>query len=110
DVAVKTGLFVNEVIMYIAVAAVGMFATPSYELSLANRVTRLFLLMLAALFKVPGFMIGSTLVLLTLIVQRSYNSPYMWPFIPFNAKALGTMIIRQPFGHMRKRPSLNKPD
>jgi stage V sporulation protein AF len=109
DVAVKTGLFVNEVIMYIAVATVGMFATPSYELSLANRVTRLLLLVLTAAFGVPGFVIGSTAVMLLLIVQRSYNAPYMWPFIPFNAKALATILVRKPFGQTRVRPSLNKP-
>ena len=108
DIAVKTGLFVNEVILYVAVAAIGMFATPSYELSMANRLTRLVLLTAVALFKVPGFVVGTTAVLLMLIVQRSYNSPYMWPFIPFNAKALGTMLIRRPFGHIKKRPSLNK--
>ena len=110
DIAVQTGLFVNEVIMYIAVAAVGMFATPSYELALANRITRLVLLALTALFNIPGLVIGTTAILLMLIVQRSYNSPYMWPFIPFNAKALGTLIIRQPFGSKKKRPSLNKVD
>lgn len=109
DVAVQTGLFVNEVILYIAVAAVGMFATPSYELSMANRITRLVLLVLVALFKVSGLVVGTTVILLVLIMQRSYHSPYMWPFIPFNAKALGTMLIRRPFGSVYKRPSINKP-
>jgi len=109
DVAVKTGFFVNEVIMYIAVAAVGMFATPNYELSMANRITRLLLLALTALFKVSGFVAGTTLVLLVLVMQRSYNTPYMWPFIPFNAKALGTMLVRRPFGAVVRRPSINKP-
>jgi len=109
DVAVKTGFFVNEVIMYIAVAAVGMFAMPNYELSMANRITRLLLLALTALFKVSGFVAGTTLVLLVLVMQRSYNTPYMWPFIPFNAKALGTMLVRRPFGAVVRRPSINKP-
>jgi stage V sporulation protein AF len=108
DVAVQTGFFVNEVIMYIAVAAVGMFATPSYELSMANRITRLVLLALTAVFKISGLVAGTTAVMLVLIIQRSYNTPYMWPFIPFNAKALGTMLIRRPFGAVYRRPSINK--
>lgn len=41
DIAVQTGFFVNEVVLYMAVAAIGMFATPSYELGLANRIIRL---------------------------------------------------------------------
>jgi stage V sporulation protein AF len=108
DIAVKTGLWVNEVILYIAIAAIGMYATPSYELSLANRIVRLALLALVAIFKVPGLVVGTTVILLILIVQRSYNTPYMWPFIPFNAKALFTVLVRKPFTQMKKRPSINK--
>jgi stage V sporulation protein AF len=108
DIAVQTGLWVNEVILYIAIAAIGMYATPSYELSLANRIVRLALLALVAIFKVPGLVVGTTVILLILIVQRSYNTPYMWPFIPFNAKALFTVLVRKPFTQMWKRPSINK--
>lgn len=109
EIAVSMGLFVNEVILYIAVAAIGMFATPSYELSLANRLVRLFLLISVAFFKIPGLVLGTTLVLILLITRRSYNSPYMWPFIPFDPKAFFTIIIRRPIDLMRRRLSLTKP-
>lgn len=108
DVAVKTGIFVNEVILYMSVAAVGMFATPSYELGLANRIVRLVLLVLAAYFKVPGLVIGITLFTIWLAVHRSYNSSYLWPFIPFNAKAMYNVIVRQPVTYSKDRPSFNK--
>ncbi|MFP4974753.1 spore germination protein [Paenibacillus sp. CN-4] len=108
DIAVQTGLFVNEVVLYMAVAAIGMFATPSYELGLANRVVRLALLILAAAFQVPGFMIGTTALILLLTVHRSYNSSYLWPFIPFNAKAIGAILLRQPLLSSGRRPSFNK--
>lgn len=108
DVAVKTGLFVNEVILYLAVAAVGTFATPSYELSLANRLARLALLLAVAVFKVPGLVVGSTLLVLMLALQRSYNTPYLWPFIPFNAKAMADIMIRRPFMSMKTRLSITK--
>lgn len=107
DIAVKTGVFVNEVILYMAVAAVGMFATPSYELGLANRIVRLILLMLVALFKVPGLVIGTTLYILWMSLHRSYNSSYLWPFIPFNAKAMFNILFRQPVLDMKTRPSFN---
>lgn len=108
DIAVKTGVFVNEVILYMAVAAVGMFATPSYELALANRIIRLMLLVAVAAFKVPGFIIGITLFIVFLALHRSYNSSYLWPFIPFNAKALYNIFVRQPFLLSKERPSFNK--
>ncbi len=108
DIAVKTGLFVNEVILYLAVAAVGTFATPSYELSLANRLARLVLLVSAAIFKVPGLVIASTLLIAMLAMQRSYNTPYLWPFLPFNGKAMYDIMVRRPFLSMRTRMSLTK--
>ncbi|OAB32666.1 stage V sporulation protein AF [Paenibacillus macquariensis subsp. defensor] len=109
DIAVKTGLFVNEVVLYMAIAAIGMFATPSYELGLANRIVRLFLLVAVAIFKVPGFVIGTTLLVLLLTLHRSYNSSYLWPFIPFNAKAMAEILFRMPVLTNKKRPSFNKP-
>ncbi|MFE5317110.1 spore germination protein [Paenibacillus sp. NPDC056579] len=109
DVAVKTGLFVNEVILYLAIAAVGTFATPSYELSLANRLARLALLILTAVFKIPGLVIGCTALALYLSTRRSYNAPYMWPFIPFNVKALTEILLRRPFLARKNRMSLTQP-
>lgn len=108
DVAIEAGLFVNEVILYMSVAAIGMFATPSYELGLANRVVRLALLILVGFFKVPGLVVGTTLVMLMLVMTRSFNAPYMWPFIPFDARALLTVLIRRPVDRMKKRPSIVK--
>jgi len=108
DIAVKTGLFVNEVVLYMAVATIGMYATPSYELGLANRMVRLLLLIATALFAVKGFVIGTTLLILLLTTHRSYNSSYLWPFIPFSAKAMGEILFRKPLLMSRRRPSLNK--
>lgn len=108
DIAVKTGLFVNEVVLYMAVASIGMYATPSYELGLANRMVRLILLLATALFGVKGFVIGTTLLILLLTTHRSYNSSYLWPFIPFSAKAMGEILFRKPLLLSRRRPALNK--
>ncbi|MUT65540.1 spore germination protein [Paenibacillus sp. NEAU-GSW1] len=106
DIAVQTGLFINEVILYMAIAAIGMFATPSYELGLANRIVRLILIVSVAAFQVPGFMIASTAVMLMLCLQRSFNRPYMWPLIPFDFKAMWNIIVRQPVLKNRTRPNL----
>lgn len=108
DIAIKAGLFVNEVVLMMAVAAIGMFATPSYELALANRIVRLALLVAVAIFGVPGFVVGVTLFILLLATHRSYNSSYLWPFIPFNAKALTSTVFRKPVLNVKLRPSFNK--
>lgn len=106
DIAVKTGLFINEVILYMAVAAIGTFATPSYELGLANRIVRLVLLLSVFLFQLPGFIACSTLIFIALVMVRSYNTPYMWPLIPFNGPALINILLRRPLPKSRTRPSI----
>jgi stage V sporulation protein AF len=109
EVAINVGLFSAEVILYLAVAAVGMYATPSYELSLANRLVRIFLLLMVGFFSLPGFMIGVFAVLLLLAITRSLNTPYLWPFIPFDYKALKTIIVRMAVPASNRRPSIVKP-
>jgi stage V sporulation protein AF len=106
DIAVKTGLFINEVILYMAVSAIGMFATPSYELGLANRIIRLALLLAVYFFHEIGFVVVTTFVFLFLTQERSFNAPYLWPFLPFNATALRNIIFRQPLTNNKKRLSL----
>jgi len=109
DIAVKTGLFNNEVILYMAVAAIGMFATPNYELGLANRIVRLALIIAVALFGVPGFVVGTALFIVLLACTRSFNRPYLWPFIPFDGRSLVALLIRPPELQNKKRNPLLKP-
>lgn len=106
EIAINAGLFVGEVILYIAVAQIGTFATPSYELSVANKLIRIFLLILVAIFKIHGFVIGTTLYLLFLVRIHSLNTPYLWPFIPFNPKAFLQIILRTSVPGSKIRPSI----
>ncbi|MFC0271524.1 spore germination protein [Metabacillus herbersteinensis] len=109
QIAIDVGLFVPEVILYVAIAAIGTFATPSYELSVANKIARLLLLIAVALFKLEGFVIGVTLFIIMLARIRSLNTPYLWPFLPFNAKAAWQIIIRTSVPGAKLRPSIVHP-
>lgn len=109
EIAIEVGLFVPEVILYIAVVTIGNYATPSYELSIANKLIRVLLLLLVLAFKLPGLIIGITLVILFLVKVQNLNRPYLWPFIPFHPKAFLHVLIRtaQPFSNFR--PSVVHP-
>ena len=109
QVAVDVGLFSNEVILYLSIAAIGTFATPSYELSLANRLVRLFLLVVVVLFRLPGLVAALIFLFLLLATTRSLNTPYLWPLIPFNGPALLDILVRAPVPSKRKRPSAISP-
>ena len=109
QIAIDVGLFVPEVILYVSIAAIGSFATPSYELSIANKIFRLLFLVVIALFGVPGFMIGVTGFLLFLANIRSLNTPYLWPFIPFDPGAFMQIIVRRSVAGSSIRPSIVHP-
>ncbi|KIY21605.1 MULTISPECIES: spore germination protein [Mesobacillus] len=106
QIAIDVGMFVPEVILYVAVASIGTYATPSYELSVANKIGRVFLLIVTAIFHVPGFMIGTTVWLLFLAHIKSLNTPYLWPFIPFHPMAFMQIMIRRAVPGSKIRPSI----
>ena len=109
QVAVEVGLFSYEVVLYLSIAAIGTFATPSYEMSLANRLARLFFLIVAAMFGPIGFMIGITLWILYLARMTSFQIPYLWPFLPFSYRSMRDVIFRAPIPLKNRRPYILDP-
>ncbi|WP_188206062.1 spore germination protein [Alkalibacillus aidingensis] len=109
EIAIEVGLFTPEIILYIAIAAVGSFATPSYELSVANKISRLLLVIFTAVFGVKGLVIGFTLYVLILARTISLNTPYLWPLIPFNPQAMYHMLFRISVPLQKRRPSIVHP-
>ncbi|KLU61407.1 spore germination protein XA [Peptococcaceae bacterium CEB3] len=104
DVAIKVGMFAPDVIMYVAFTAVGTFATPSYELSQANRIARLFLVVMVGVFHVPGLIIGFALWFFLLVRTKSFEVPYLWPLLPLDLQALKTILVREPVPIHNTRP------
>ena len=96
DIAISVGLFSPEVVLYTAISAVSIFATPSTELGHANTLFRLFLILSVAAFGLPGFAGAIFLILVLLVGTKSFGVPYLWPLIPFNFSALKDILIRPP--------------
>jgi stage V sporulation protein AF len=109
QIAISVGLFVPEVILYVAVAGIGTFTTPSYELSVANKIGRLSLLLLVSFFHTPGFVIGTTVFFIFIVNTRSLNTPYFWPFLPFEPKGFLQIIVRRAIPGSVLRPSIVHP-
>ncbi len=106
QVAVEVGLFTNEVILYFSIAAIGTFATPSYELSLANRLARIALLLITAVFHTSGYVISATLFIIMLARMQSFGVPYLWPFIPFSYRPFRDVLVRAPIPLKNRRPRI----
>ncbi|MFD1039230.1 spore germination protein [Virgibacillus byunsanensis] len=109
QIAIDVGMLSPEVILYVAISAIGTYVTPSYELSVANKVMRLLLILTTAFFGVIGFLIGFLVWVLFLVSLKSLRTPYLWPLLPFNAKAMLQIIFRIPVPLSNSRPSIVHP-
>lgn len=109
QLATQVGLFTPEAVLYTALSALGFFAIPSHEMAAAVRLMRLILLVLAGVWRLPGFLLGLGLNFLLLLRTRSFGVPYLWPLIPFNGPALLSVLIRQPQPSIATRPSILHP-
>ena len=97
DFAVQAGWLGPEVLVYMAFVSVAGFAQPSYELGYAFKLMRMTLLILTALFDIWGFLFGVAAVFLLLVTTKPIvGKGYLYPLVPFNAKALKRLLIREP--------------
>ena len=97
DIAVSVGLFSYQTVLIVSLSAIGTYATPSYELGLANKLSKLFFIISTSIFGVIGFCISVLIWLIILIGLKSFNKPYLYPLIPLNIKRLAKTIIRYPY-------------
>ncbi|NLM28416.1 MAG: spore germination protein [Clostridiaceae bacterium] len=104
EFAVDVGLFVPETVLYMALAGIGTFATPSMEFSMAIRLFRLLLLILTGLFNVYGFIAAIIIIFIITYSTGSFKhgKKYTWPLIPFEWKPLSNILFRKPIPELKQ--------
>lgn len=107
EFAVTAGLFVPEVLLYMAVVSVGTFTQPSYELGFAFKLFRLLFLLLTALLGGWGFALGVGVMLFVMATTKTVlGNGYLYPVVPFDRVALKRLLLRRiiyPTNSLRKR-------
>ncbi|MFP5108615.1 spore germination protein [Neobacillus sp. C211] len=95
--AVEAGIVTGLMVIVVAITGISSFAIPAYNLTIAARLIRFPLMVIAALL---GFY-GLTLTLILLVAHmnslRSFGIPYLAPFTPFSWKGQKDTVIRAPF-------------
>ncbi|QQK75961.1 spore germination protein [Salicibibacter cibarius] len=109
EIAIDVGLLTAEVILYVALGAVGIFASPSHELGVALKMVRLLFIIAVGLFTSYGYVISITVVFILLVQMKPLNKPYLWPFLPFDPEAMWQIIARTGIPNMRFRPRIVDP-
>lgn len=96
DFAVSIGWLIPEVILYMAFVAIANFTQRSYELGYAFKFLRMGLLLLTALLNLWGFALGCIGILLLLLTNATVSGSrrYLYPLLPFNGKALRSLLFR----------------
>jgi stage V sporulation protein AF len=79
-----------------AFVAIANFTQRSYELGYAIKFLRILLLVATALFDVWGFVVGVGIILVLLATNRGISGKrsYLYPLIPFDGKALRSLLTR----------------
>ena len=100
DFAVQVGWLSADVIFYMAIVSIASFTQSNYELGYALKFIRIITLILIALVNVWGLVIGGVLALFLIVTNETVNGKrsYLYPLIPFNARALSRLVFR------RKKP------
>lgn len=86
ETAINFGAYTQEMLILVAISNVGNFVTSSYELSMANKLTRFFLIVSTLFFQRAGLAIGMLITILILSCTDNGPLSYLYPLIPFDRK------------------------
>lgn len=97
EFAVNVGWFIPETILFTAFITVASFTLPSFEMGYAMKFERILLLVAVQLFGIIGLICGIVfLIICMLSVKTLSGRGYLYPIIPFKAKAFAELFIRLP--------------
>ncbi len=107
DAAVKASLVSPLMVIIIGLTAVASYAIPYYDLSIAVRLIRYPLMLLAGVLGFFGVSVGLYVIAIHLLSLRSFGVPYLSPFAPLRIRALlEDTFVRAPWWALKRRPQL----
>lgn len=97
DVAIDLEWASLEVLFYGATTMLATLSIASLEMAEGIRIYRIFLVLCTGFFGLWGFGIGLALVIISVITTPVFGkTSYFWPLVPFQWKALKTLLFRYP--------------
>ncbi|MBN4069763.1 MAG: spore germination protein [Alkaliphilus sp.] len=102
--AVEAGLVAPLMVIVVAVTAIASFSIPSYNIAIAFRMLRFIFIVSAGFLGLYGIMLILTAVLVHLCSLKSFNTPFLSPFVTVaeNTSALKDTIVRAPTKFMKR--------
>ncbi|KJS19756.1 MAG: hypothetical protein VR72_17580 [Clostridiaceae bacterium BRH_c20a] len=107
--AVEAKLVAPQMVIIVALTAIGSFTVPSFAASIPLRLIRFPLMILGAIFGLYGVMLGWIGILVHMISLKSFGFPYLAPLAPLRISELKDVLIRAPRWQMMTAPQFRKP-
>jgi spore germination protein KA len=104
DAVVRAGLVSPVMVVVVAITAISSFIIPTFSTTLAIRLLRFPMVLMAGTFGFYGIALGLLIISVHLATLRSFGVPYMSPSMPPTADDWKDMMIRAPWWLMRQRP------
>ncbi len=111
EAAVSAKLISPMVVIIVAITAIASFAVPDYGLTTAFRLLKYFVILLSATLGLYGFLISMLLILTHLVTLKSFNIPYLSPYVAGelnNYNDWRDALIRMPLFMQKERPVFAK--
>ncbi len=105
EAAVQAGIVSPIMVIVVALTTIGSFASPSYSASIALRMLRFPMMLVATIFGLYGIMLAFLVIVIHLCTLKSFGVPYLSPFTSRLFSDLKDTFIRAPLYWMRTRPS-----
>jgi len=97
DMAIQLEWASPEVLFYGAATMLATLSVASLDMAEGLRIYRIFLVLCTGFFGVWGFGVGIFLVFISVITTPVFGkASYFWPLVPFQWKALKTLLFRYP--------------
>ncbi|ASS73756.1 hypothetical protein CIG75_01385 [Tumebacillus algifaecis] len=102
--AVEAGIVSAPMVIIVSITGIASFTIPRYNASIAVRMLRFPLMIVAAIFGIYGVILGGLFILGHMANLRSFGVPYLSPTGPLSVGDLKDVLIRAPWFAMKKRP------
>ena len=95
EFAINAGWFIGESVLFMSFVTIASYTQPSFEMGYAMKFERILLLILTQFLGLWGFFAGIAVCLILKLSTKTLSGRcYLYPVIPFNAKAFARLFFR----------------
>lgn len=109
DASVRAGIASPIMVIVVAITAISSFIIPTYSLSVAIRMLRFPIMLLASILGLYGVILGFIIIITHLVTLKSFGVDYFTPQAPMRLKEWRDYMFRLPIQTQRYRPKSLSP-